>query len=62
MSGLVLASWRVLVRKPAGTGVPTGGDGLSSPQSFLFPKISRIKSKDVYELHGKLVSHWCGER
>jgi hypothetical protein len=44
------------------TGVPTGRGGLSFPQSFLFPKIFRIKSKDDYELHDKLVSHWGSER
>jgi hypothetical protein len=44
------------------TGVPTGGGGLSLAQSFLFQRISWDKSKDVYELHDKLVSHWSGER
>jgi hypothetical protein len=62
MSGLVLAGWSELVRKPVEIGVPTGGGGLLFPQRFLFPKISWVKSKDVYELHNKPVSHWSGGR
>ena len=57
--------WRVgvsLSESRLETGVPTGGGGLSFAQSFLFRRMSWLKSKDVYELHDKFVSHWSGER
>jgi len=35
---------------------------ISRTNEFSVPKFSGVKSKDAYELHAKLVSHWCCER
>jgi hypothetical protein len=62
MSGLVLAGWRELVRKLAGNRRSDRQGWLVVSTEFSGPENFPSQSKDVYELYGKLVSYWGGER
>jgi hypothetical protein len=53
---------RLGVRRPSAA-LPSGiSNGAKVNWNCYIPKNILVKSKDVYELHNKPVSHWCGER